>query len=556
MMCSGEVGLSLVVLLLDDMRFDQLDVLTTTNARLAEHAVVFDRAYVTIPMCCPERASFLSGGFLPQHTGVLTNEAPRGGATMFDDADTLATRLQSEGYATAMFGKYLNEYSALGPYVPPGWTQYVAVDEGGPYDEYTATSGSSTPEAPGIGVDTDETAYVTYWQGTLSEAFVGAHPADPLFLYVSFRAPHEPHEPASEDKGAFAGFSYRGGAFNEPDVSDKPGWVQETPQLTEAEIAGLDQSNAGRLETLLSVDRVIASLVDRLEAEGRLDQTVIVITSDNGQQWGEHRLLNKGVAYEDSVHVPLVVWGADLAPRHSDALVATNLDIAASATDFAGLPARGDGQSLRDVACGETDAHREFVPLQGWPSREPAWSALVTAEWKYIETGATETELYDLLNDPIEAENVAEAQPAVVAELGGQLAGVRGLAITETVLPDAEVGAPYSHAVGAWGGSGTYRWSRKNGALPDGLSFSEAGLLAGNPTKVGTASLTLHVEDDSVSPYDGRPQFDERHITVNIVARAEDSSPTAEPDCGCDEGAGAGMAVAWAAAWRRRRRSA
>lgn len=553
MMCSGEVGLSLVVLLLDDMRYDQLELLATSNARLAEHAVVFDRAYVTIPMCCPERASFLSGGFLPQFTGVLTNEAPRGGATVFDDTDTLATRLQAEGYATAMFGKYLNEYSALGPYVPPGWTQYVAVDESGPYDDYTATSGSSTPEAPGVGVDTQETTYVTYWQGALSESFVEAHSEEPIFLYVSFRAPHEPHEPAPEDKGAFAGFSYRGGAFNEADVSDKPAWVQATALLTDDQIKGLDQSNAGRLESMLSVDRVIASLVGRLEAEGRLDQTVIVVTSDNGQQWGEHRLLNKGVPYEESVRVPLLVWSPELMPRHTDALVATNLDLAATATDLAGLPARGDGQSFRDVLCGDSEVHRDVVPLQGWPAGEPAWAGLVTPQWKYIETGADEVELYDLVSDPSEASSVAGTQSAVVAELAGRLAEVRGLAITETLLPDAEVGAPYSHAVAAAGGSGSYVWSRKNGALPPGLSFSEAGVLSGKPTTVGTSSLTLHVEDDSVSAYDGRPQSDERHVLVNVVAGSEDSASTPEPDCGCEEGAGAGVFVVWAVLWRGRR---
>ena len=107
MPCLADTGLSVLVFLLDDMRLDQLPVLEATNARLADHAVVFDQAYVTIPMCCPERASFLSGGFLPQHTGVLTNEAPRGGFTVFPDADTLATHLQAAGYATALSGKYL-----------------------------------------------------------------------------------------------------------------------------------------------------------------------------------------------------------------------------------------------------------------------------------------------------------------------------------------------------------------------------------------------------------------------------------------------------------------
>ena len=554
MACVADLGFSVVVFLLDDMRADQLPVLALTNARLADHAVVFDRAYVTVPMCCPERASFLSGGFLPQYTGVLTNEAPRGGATLFPDSMTLATTLQAAGYATTLNGKYLNEYNLMDLYVPPGWTRWSAVAEGDPWTDFDVSVGESTPDAPGIAVQMPVSGYVTDWQGGATSRFIEDHPDQPLFAYVSFRAPHAPHEPAIEDVGAFSGMLYRGGAWQEADVSDKPAWIQAIPMWTPEEVALRDIENEQRLETLLSVDRAIIEVLDTLEAEGRLESTIVVLTSDNGQQWGEHRLGEKGVGYEESVRMPLVIWNPAFAGRHTDALVATNLDLAATVTDVAGLPARGEGESLLPVVCAETDEARDFVPLQLWPYMDPPWAGVVTQRWKYIETATGETELYDLPADPTEAQSVsgvAENQ-IIMEELSEKLDSVRGLQITTTTVPEGSAGAPYSTALDAWGGEPPYHWAVVGGNLPAGLTLGQDGLVTGIPGAGGTELVSVVVTDAGISPFDGRAQSDQRKLL--FVVRPNGSAKTKE-ECGCGDGAVAvaGLAALSGLAWRRRR---
>ncbi len=549
MPCLADTGLSVLVFLLDDMRLDQLPVLEATNARLADHAVVFDQAYVTIPMCCPERASFLSGGFLPQHTGVLTNEAPRGGFTAFPDADTLPTHLQAAGYATALFGKYLNEYDELDTYVPPGWTDWAAVAEGEPWTDFTLRAGSSTPDAGGVAQPVAVSGYVTDWQAAAASTFIGDHVGEPFFVYVSLLSPHHPHEPAPEDVGRFAGIQYRGGAWQEADMADKPAWMQTIPLWTDAEVAESDAANEERLETLLSVDRAIVSVMDTLQAQGRLDDTVVVITSDNGQQWGEHRLSLKGVGYQESVHMPLVVWNPSLTPRHSAAMVASNLDLAATITELAGLDPRGEGQSLVGPLCDETAAGRDFVPLQGWPYREPAWAGVVTSRWKYLETATGERELYDLQDDPYEAENVAgeAANEAAIVALAADLGPVRGLAVTRDLLPGATVGATYDEELTAWGGTPPYTWELSAGALPEGLRLDASGRLSGTPKAAANEVFTLDVHDSSASPYDGRPQHDQRQFGMAIDG--------GEGGCGCAaEPGGATVLGVLGGAWAMRRR--
>lgn len=544
MPCSSGVALSVVVFILDDMRADHLPELPLTLARLADHSVQFNRAYVTTPMCCPERSSFLSGGWLPMHTGVLTNDAPRGGATVFRDDDTLATRLQAAGHATALHGKYLNEYAELGLYVPPGWSDFAAVAEGDPWTDATVTTGTSTPDAPADGTEILAEGYYADWMAERAGAFIRAHPSQPLFLYSAFRAPHDPYEPEPEDAGGHADFVWRGGAWQEEDVSDKPAWVQRLPRLGQERVAELDAVHRSMLDTYASVDRSIVDILDALDAAGRLDNTVVVLTSDDGQQWLEHRITQKGVAYEESVRVPLVVWHPELRARSTDAMVATNLDLAATVLDLAGLPSTGNGHSLRGLLCEEDGGVRDSVPLQAWPSRFPTWAGVVTADWKYVETATGERELFDLTTDPSEAASVVDAHPEVAAELSALVDENRGLAILSGALPGGEAGAAWSAQLEAWGGSGKTTWSVVGGALPFGLALTPDGLVSGTlPASGEDLDFTVEVVDESESPVHGGPQRDRRRMVVDVSG-----------GCGCDEGSAAGAVGAVFLAWGLRRR--
>jgi hypothetical protein len=128
---------NIVFILTDDQRWDTTGgthspsgafVMPRTRAELADDGVEFPEAFLTTPLCCPSRASILSGSYA-HRTGVYKNGGNNGGADDFQDAQTIAVWLQNAGYRTSLIGKYLNGYPQLWtspepPYVPPGWTEW------------------------------------------------------------------------------------------------------------------------------------------------------------------------------------------------------------------------------------------------------------------------------------------------------------------------------------------------------------------------------------------------------------------------------------------------
>src|SRR5687768_15551396 len=128
---------------------------------LVRHGVTFANAFVSTPLCCPERASFLAGGFYAHNTGVLNNTPPNGGVTRFLDRDTLSVRLQRAGYRTALIGKYLNGHLSLQSYIPPGWTTFLSVEGGHDWMTYQTIRGSSSPDAPSSGRSRWVSQYLT-----------------------------------------------------------------------------------------------------------------------------------------------------------------------------------------------------------------------------------------------------------------------------------------------------------------------------------------------------------------------------------------------------------
>ncbi len=533
MSCFGAGPLDIVIFLLDDMRFDQVDTLTETAARLSPTSVAFSRAYVTTPMCCPERASFLSGGWYAHQTGVRTNVTPDGGATQFDDARTLPVRLQETGYATALFGKYLNEYALLGAYVPPGWSDWGGAYEDTPWNKFDMQVGSSTPTAAGVATLEHYPGYIQDWETESATTFLAAHADVPIFLYMSYLAPHNPHVPADQDRDTFLDFAYRGRAYEEADVSDKPTWIREQALMTAAESADLDANNIERMQSLLAVDRSIAAIIDTFRATPGRENTVFILTSDNGQMWSEHRLHGKGVGYEESVRIPLIVAHPALTGGGRRGLVASNLDLAATVQEWAGLPIEGEGNSLIPTLCTETDVGRATVLLQAWPWDDPGWSGFVTETHKYLETETGEQELYDLLNDPFEETNIASLEPGWVQTLADQLAAERGLQITSRTLPEGVADQTYSYQLEHWGGVEPVVWSVVRDPWPEGLELGENGVVSGTPTRAGTAAVTVQAVDSGKSPYDGRSQRTTLQLAITITEGVPAAKAPPDMECGC-----------------------
>jgi len=405
-----------------------------TNQLLGDNGVTFTHAYVSTPYCCPSRASLLTGLYAHNH-GVIGNEAPVGGATLFDDSSTLATWLDDAGYRTGLVGKYLNDYWRVSPYVPPGWDQWFALSNrdlgvGGDYQRYTLNEN-------GVEVNYSGTGSETYSTNVLREKaveFIRTTPLDqPLLLYFAPNAPHTIIIPDPADAGKFADLEpYRPLSYNEADVSDKPAWLQSRPLLTGTQLEEIDALYRLQALALQPVDRAVQAIVDALEETGRLSNAVIVYTTDNGYALGDHRLTRKNCVYEICVKVPLLVRVPGLVPRTDDHLV-QNIDLPVTLAGFAGITPPGpvDGDSLVNLLYDPQSLWRESVFLEVLDRPDlyiRNFQAVHTGQYVYAEYANGDRELYDLINDPDQLLNQIDnpAYNSVTTRLAEELRSYKG----------------------------------------------------------------------------------------------------------------------------------
>lgn len=411
---------NIVVIVTDDQRSDTLWAMPIVKRDLIDHGITFNNGFVVNPACCPSRASLLTGQY-SHSTGVYTNTGSEGGFRSFNDGSTIATWLDLE-YTSVLVGKYLNNYEFAGKkgQVPLGWDHWVAFPKAG-YKDFA------------LNIDGEVRRYgdarADYSTDVLADEAVRLIRVTdgPLFMYFAPKAPHWPAQVVGQDKEAFEHVAkHRPPSFNEADVSDKPAWVVRTSMLGRGERHKLDEFRTGQLQTLQPVDRAVGRIVDALEETGRLQDTMIVFTSDNGMMWGEHRLRGKGVAYEESIRVPFVVRydAAVGAPASSDAMV-LNIDIAPTAAALAGVNApRAEGRSLLPLLrTSGTDWREDFLVEHFSPGgangHPPTFCTVRTDRWKLTDYYWGKDELYDLANDRLELNN--RIYDPSVADVVGEL---------------------------------------------------------------------------------------------------------------------------------------
>jgi N-acetylglucosamine-6-sulfatase len=456
---------NVVVILLDDL--DQRTAQSMAGAqRLAAEGRSFPNYIVTTPGCSPSRATFLRGQYTHNH-GVLRSNGKTGGFQRFhdtgDEESTIATWLQAAGYRTGHFGKYFNGYPGDLPptYVPPGWTDWRANTVGADgqnnrnYYRYTLNENGTV-----VAYQDRKSSYATDVNARQAQEFMrgSVEAGQPFFAYLPLRAPHSPAQPARTDIGAFYGADLsRSPAFDKADVSDKPVWIQRTSPITPEKQAAIDEFQRARLETLLSVDRLIDSTIATLEELGQLDSTYLIFTSDNGYHLGEHRqAMEKGTPYEESINVPLIVRGPGIEPGSIETRLVSGADLAPTIADLAGAepPDFVDGRSIRPLLNGTATPWRDGVLARTFrePStlvyvegalqfreapvtvdeesdeeqdddpKQPQWMALRTENSLYAEFATGEREYYDLVADPWQLDNAAAAlSPAELVTLSARL---------------------------------------------------------------------------------------------------------------------------------------
>lgn len=428
---------NVILILSDDHRYDALGflghpVLETPHLdRLAREGVHAARAFVTTALCSPSRASILTGRYMHRH-GVVDNLSG-----VRTELATFPQLLQAAGYRTGFFGKWHMGTSAD---PRPGFHRWVSFRGQGEYQPVPPRPGAPPNQlnvdgrwVPRRDYITDElTDYALEWMR-------GVPRGEPFFLYLSHKAVHGLCEPAARHRGR-----YDGRPLPQPESRRRhehaPRWVRDQrnswhgveypyhnvdPEFWAAEYRRY-------LECLLSVDDSTGRLLAELQARGQLDDTLVIYTSDNGFGFGEHGLIDKRVAYEWSMRVPLLVRCPAAVPagRTLERLVA-NIDLAPTLLEAAGVavPAGLDGRSYWPLLRGETIPWRSELVYEYYWERQypqtPTLHALRGERYKYIRSqGVWDLdELYDLQEDPHETRNLIldPAQAARVAEMDQRL---------------------------------------------------------------------------------------------------------------------------------------
>jgi N-acetylglucosamine-6-sulfatase len=382
---------NVIVVLTDDERWDGFDAMPWLSQELARDDSgweTFPNAFSNTPLCCPARASLLTGRYA-RHTGVEDNDD--GGN--LDESSTLATWLHEAGYRTGLVGKYLNGYPfGRLPYVPPGWDRFVGKRNQSGVTVYRNF------RAVDQGSPVFVREYATDWLAEKAVEFVRTAPSTrPLFLLFAPSAPHPPWLPARRHQGAYADRP----VVEPPNVAGAlrgaPPWVRSRPEPSAAQRAAWLEDQRRADETLLAVDEALHAIVEALA--DRLDDTYIFVLSDNGYSFGEHRWEGKKCPYEACIRVPLAIHVPSTEP--SALGVVSIVDLAPTISSLAhASPATsidGTGFGIRLKAYPGLLTPPEAVYLEWTGDAEiPGWTAVRTSSLKLIRFEDGFEELYDI----------------------------------------------------------------------------------------------------------------------------------------------------------------
>jgi N-acetylglucosamine-6-sulfatase len=435
---------NVVVVMTDDQRVADMAALPKTRRFIGEAGVTFRRAYVSYPVCCPARATYLTGQYAQNHGVRCLYPWCGGGYGRLDQSEYLPGWLERAGYVTAHVGKFLNGYGLeQAPDVPNGWTEWYGLVDHTTYRMWgydmfengrRRTYGRVRREVPRY--------YQTDVLTDKAVAFIRRR-ADrdaPFFLSVAYLAPH--HEsgrtqrltgklvrPAPRHRGAFARLPLpKPPGYNERDLSDKPWFIARWNRPIKARReAAIRKRLRERWASLLAVDDGVEAIVDELRRTGELDNTYVIFTSDHGFMQGEHRVpQGKMLPYDPSTHVPLLIRGPGIPRGRRTRAVAGDVDLAPTILDATSAQAGRalDGRTILPFA--RNVRRRRLRPLlhttagqgargrtntregatRGTQPRVPAWRAVRTTRWLYIEYKGGQRELYDMRRDPWQLRSV------------------------------------------------------------------------------------------------------------------------------------------------------
>ncbi|MFN7919951.1 MAG: sulfatase [Bryobacteraceae bacterium] len=409
---------NVVFVLTDDHRYDAMGFLkgqewleTPHLDSLARDGAHLQNAFVTTALCSPSRATILTGTYAHRHKIVDNNTPIPRGTRFFPEL------LRKAGYKTGFFGKW--HMGGVDDSPQAGFDQWVSFKGQGTYLPSADGINVNGKKVPQKGYITDElTDYALDWAGALRKD-------QPFFMYLSHKAVHADFVPAARHKGKYAGKKFQPPQTQDPAaVRNAPMWVRnqrnswhgvDYPYHSSLDIEDYYRQYA---ETLCGVDESLGRVLDFLRQRGQLDSTLIVYMGDNGFAFGEHGLIDKRTAYEESMRVPMLARCPELFGGGKTVKeVVANLDIMPTVLEAAGVsaPAGLDGASFLPLLQGkQTKWRNEFLYEYYWERnfpQTPTVHALRGDRYKYIHFhGIWDIdELYDLERDPLETTNLIDS---------------------------------------------------------------------------------------------------------------------------------------------------
>lgn len=445
---------NIILITCDQLRMDALGcygnpIIKTPNIdRLAQNGIRFDQGFVACPVCSPNRGSLATGRYPSVH-GLRFN-----GAKLPETEITLMDELRKNGYFTCGAGKMHfepqwrtrqrntpdpspNDANNPQPKTFPwyGFDRILVSEDHrvGPYADYLAEHGLDTwadlhsfsyPQSACSCSIYPPEHHQTNWIADRSiEMILSRDPEKPLFLWTSFVDPHHPFNPPAPYDKMYNPADMPLPKFSESEPEKWPTKYLKKYNATSGshEAIGMNTLSNEEWQKIIAyyygmiscIDDAIGRMLDIIDQELGLENTIILLTSDHGEMLGDHHLLFKGTMFDEVTRVPLIVSGPNIKPRQTcDNLVST-IDIMPSLLEYAetDIPPSVQGTSFAPTCHGKPTNIRQSLLIESDNGSRTLWTKSARITWH----GKGERgELYDHKNDPDCFNNLwnqPEAQP-------------------------------------------------------------------------------------------------------------------------------------------------